>query len=46
MKWLAAITMTEVGKILVAGMAMLIMAAFILSILLFVVGETVEHFTP
>ncbi len=37
--------MTEVGKILVEGLIILVMAAVVLSALLFIVGETVEHFT-
>jgi hypothetical protein len=38
--------MTEVGKILIEGLVVLVMASTIICVILFVVGETVEHFVP
>lgn len=38
--------MTQVGEIFIKGLSVLVMATVILCAILFVVGETVEHFTP
>lgn len=38
--------MTRLGEIILSGAVVLAMGAVTLSAILFVVGETVEHFTP
>lgn len=38
--------MSETAEILIKGTAFLFMAAATITAILFVVGETVEHFTP
>lgn len=38
--------MTDVATILIRGFCLLLMASLVLSGILFIVGETVEHFTP
>lgn len=38
--------MTQVGEIFLKGFIFLVVAAVVLSAVLFAVGETVEHFTP
>lgn len=40
------ITMTSVLDILIRGIVVLVVGAVVMTIILFIVGETIEHFTP
>lgn len=38
--------MTEIGEIFLKGLIFIAMVAFVITGFLFVIGETIEHFTP